>query len=489
MNKTMLGNSTKPFTNMSVYMVGIKGQGMTALAEILNSLGAKVWGVDTHEVFYTDEILNKLGIPFFEGFDAEHVSRDIQCVIHSAAYHPETHVELRRAQELDIPLLTYPEALGVLSKQYDFAGICGVHGKTTTTAMAGTLAKYLHLPATVLAGSQIPTFDNRSALVLGDKYFIAETCEYKRHFLVYTPRRIILTSVELDHTDYFKDLEDIYQAFEAYLLLLPAQGVIIYHADEPGASEVARRVRQKRSDLILIPYGKEAAGKFQVVDIQVKGTTTEFRLAGFISPFSLHIPGEHSVFNATAAIALMLTILKDEGITEQNAAFEQNLTAMQRALRDFAGSKRRSELVGEAADIMFLDDYAHHPTAVAKTLKGIKEYYPGRRLIVDFMSHTYSRTKTLLKEFGRCFDQADIVILHKIYASAREKFTGEINGEDLAREVALHRKPVYYFSEPAEAIPFLRELLKPGDIFITMGAGDNWHLGQKLYYTIQDVPS
>jgi UDP-N-acetylmuramate--alanine ligase len=470
-------SSAKSLANASIYMVGIKGQGMTALAEILSSNGAKVWGVDTHEVFYTDDILKKLGILFYEGFSTEHITPGIGAVIYSAAYNPETHVELKRARELSIPLMTYPQALGALSKQYDFAGISGVHGKTTTTAMAGTLVKYLNLPATVLAGSQIPTFDNRSALVQGHVYFIAETCEYKRHFLVYHPRRIILTSVELDHTDYFRDLEDMYDAFESYALLMPEEGVLIYHADEPGASLVAQRVKRKRADIRLIPYGKEAQGPYKVIDIRIKGLITEFTLAGFKESFSLRIPGEHSVYNATAALALVVDILNTGNHMEKTTA----LPLLHQALADFAGSKRRSEIIGTADGILFMDDYAHHPTAIYKTLKGIKDYYPDKRLVVDFMSHTYSRTKTLLKEFGSCFSPADIVILHKIYASAREKNIGDITGQDLAQEVALHHPQVHYFPELEDAVPYLKLLLKEHDIFITMGAGDNWHLSKNLF--------
>jgi len=155
-----------------------------------------------------------------------------------------------------------------------------------------------------------------------------------------------------------------------------------------------------------------------------------------------------------------------------------------RALSSFTGCRRRSEIVGEAGGILIMDDYAHHPTAIRKTLEGIRHFHPDRRLIVDFMSHTYSRTKALLPEFGQCFGFADRVLINKIYASAREKNEGGITGRDLYREVSLHHSRVTYIEEPMDAVPLLVSELKPGDLFLTMGAGDNWKIGQELFHQL-----
>ena len=191
-----------------IHLVGAKGTGVCALAELLVGAGAVVSGSDVEDVFYTDEVLAAIGVSVHP-FSASNVGRGLNLVIHSAAYRPDTHPELIRARELHIPVMTYPEALGSLSSTRDSSGICGVHGKTTTTALAGTIARSLGLPAAVLVGSAVGAFGGRSTLTLGSELLIAETCEYRRHFLCFRPRRIVLTSIEPDHQDYYPDYESI----------------------------------------------------------------------------------------------------------------------------------------------------------------------------------------------------------------------------------------------------------------------------------------
>ena len=332
-------------------------------------------------------------------------------------------------------------------------------------------------PATVLVGTEVPGFGNRSTLVQGDRYLVAETCEYRRHFLNFRPERIIITSVEPDHLDYFHDLEDILSAFEAYGRSLPFQGTLIYCADDPGACSAAARIFKRRDDLTLVPYGRTAAGAFRVVSEEQGQGVSRFRLAGLDCGFALRIPGEHSVLNAAAALALCTRLWEKE----RGSARGIDLAAAAAALEGFSGSRRRSEIVGEAGGVLFMDDYAHHPTAIEKTLAGIRSFHPGRRLIVDFMSHTYSRTRALLPEFGRCFGPADLVVLHRIYPSAREADTGTGLSEELYREVERHHSHVKYFEEPSAAVPWLKGELSRGDLFVTMGAGDNWKIGRELF--------
>jgi UDP-N-acetylmuramate--alanine ligase len=469
--------SKKNIRMMRIHMVGIKGVGMTALTEILNSYGAKITGSDTTEIFYTDEILKKMGINFFEDFLPEHITEDIDLVIHSMAYSKEQNKELKKANIFKIPILTYPQALGFLSQLADSSGISGVHGKTTTTAMAGTILRELKLPVTVLAGSEVPTFNYHSTYLGGDDYFVAETCEYQRNFLNFKPARIVITSIEEDHLDYFKDFKDIVSAFVSYANLLPRGGEVIYNYDDPGAREAVNQIVALRSDIQCIPYGRGADGAYQITGIEFQKEQTRFSLQGFKDSFIIKIPGTHSVFNATAALALCIQILK-KGKAKIS---ESDIRNIHKGLFDFKGSKRRSEIIGETHGILFMDDYAHHPTAILATLSGIKEYYPQRRIIVDFMSHTYSRTKALLTEFGKCFGPADEVVLHKIYASARERDTGEISGRNLFMEVKKNHNMVLYFEEIMDALPYLKKNLKAGDLFITMGAGNNWQITQRLY--------
>jgi len=450
---------------------------MAALGEILLSRGAEITGSDVAEKFYTDRILQELGIAYKESFSEKAIDRGIMLVIHSAAYSPSDNVELKAALSAGIPVISFPEALGDLSAQYDSSGISGIHGKTTTAAMAGILLKYLDLPATILVGSELAAFGGRSSLVRGDHYFVAETCEYRRHFLYFFPRRLVITNIEPDHLDYYHDQEDIISAFTSYALNLALKGALIYCADNAGALEAVKRVSRKRDDLRYIPYGLAAEGPYRLAEIKTAPGETSFQLAGIDRNFTMRIPGEHSALNAAAAIALVLEILKNE----RKEVIPSDWDKIGQALLDFTGLRRRSEVVGEARGVLFMDDYGHHPTEITKTLAGIKAFYPERRLVVDFMSHTYSRTKALLADFARSFGAADEVILHQIYASAREVKLPGISSEKLFREVAKHHTRVKYFHRALGALPYLTAGLKEGDLLITMGAGNNWELGKRLY--------
>ncbi len=472
----------KSLAGFKAYLVGIKGTGMAALAEILTTRGARVSGSDTGETFYTDAVLKRLGIPFTEGFDARNLPNDVQLVIHSAAYRRDENPELVAAAARSLPIVTYPEALGLLSQASDSSGISGVHGKSTTTAMCGAILKAWGSPATVLVGAEVPAFGSRSTLTQGDRYLVAETCEYRRHFLNFHPARIVITSVEPDHLDYFKGQDDLLDAFEEYGARLPRAGTLVYCADDPGARAAAARITARRPDVTALPYGRTAEGAYRIVDELSAEGSTSFALAGWQQRFTLRIPGEHSVLNAAAALALcgLLWSRKEHG------GAGPDLAAAAGALAAFSGSRRRSEILGEAAGVLFMDDYGHHPTAIRATLEGYRKFFPGRRLIVDFMSHTYSRTRALLGEFGRCFEPAHMVILHKIYASARESNEGGMTGRVLFEEVARHHGNVRYFEEPSDAAPFLRSELRPGDLLVTMGAGDNWKLGRALFEALKE---
>jgi UDP-N-acetylmuramate--alanine ligase len=463
----------------TVYFVGIKGTGVCALAELMHNVGVKVSGSDTTEVFYTDAILKELNIPYYENFDAAHIGANIDMVIHSAAYSADSNPELAQAQKLNIPVLKYTDALGAWSAKFDSTGVCGVHGKTTTTAICGVLMRAAAIPAQILTGSAAVDFGGRSTLSLGDKYFIAETCEYRSHFLSFHPKRIILTAVESDHQDFFPDYESIRDAFVEYCRLLPQGGQLIYCADDSGASEVARIIEKENRGVALVPYGFSAAGDWRVVSYNVENERAVFTISGISGDFKMRIPGRHQALNVAAALALTVSLMKEE-----NSFSDEKIQSIKTALENFRSTKRRSEIIGEAGGIIFMDDYGHHPTAIKTTLEGIKSFYPNRRLIVSFMSHTYTRTSALLDEFASCFNGADIVFFHKIYASARENYSGGVNGMTLYEKTAAVRggeSKTFYVDEPDDAFEPLCEMLKPGDIFLTLGAGNNWTLGEKLF--------
>jgi UDP-N-acetylmuramate--alanine ligase len=462
-----------------VYFIGIKGTGMCALAELLVNSGCRVSGSDRDEVFYTDGILRELGIPYHESFAPEHIQAGIDLVVYSAAYSFDTNPEMAEARNRGIPMLKYADALGAYSAGFDASGIAGVHGKTTTTAMAGAMIRGVGLPAQVLAGSAVSAFGGRSTLNLGNKYFVAETCEYRKHFLAFHPRRVVLTSVEGDHQDFYPTYGSIRDAFIEYVRLLPPGGELIYCADDPGAREVAERIAGEGRGVTLIPYGFTAPGDFGICAFQVSGERLRVKVRGFPGELLLRLPGRHSALDATAALALTDSLVKNEG-----GWTGEKREKLRLALEEFRGSRRRSEIVGEYGGILFMDDYGHHPTALRTTLEGLKEFYPQRRLVVSFMSHTYTRTASLLDEFAASLEKADIVFLHKIYASARESYHGGVTGRTLFEKTRTLRDGVYYVDEPEDAVEMLKEMLKPGDLFLTLGAGDNWKLGKILadYY-------
>ncbi|MDD7416579.1 MAG: UDP-N-acetylmuramate--L-alanine ligase [Treponemataceae bacterium] len=492
----------KDLNNVHLHFVGIKGTGMVALVEICVSRGAIITGSDVAERFYTDEILENLNIkPTL--FSSDNVTQDIDIVIYSAAYKLDENVELIQATKLNIPCILYSDALGEISSLAYSCGIAGVHGKTTTTGLVGTIIKGLNLPAQVLAGSAIKSFGN-CTLSIGHKYFVAETCEYQRHFMAFHPQNIILTSVESDHQDYYPTFEDIQNAFVDYGCLLPKNGNLIYCADDKGATETAKIIKSKRDDINLIPYGFSAQGNYKILYkmIPIGSVKQVFELGlhpGF--KFELTVPGDHNVLNSAAAIALTQILLcnhyekKDfsEFSAEEQTRF---LEATKKALESFTGSKRRSEIVSSfknknGLECVVIDDYGHHPTAINTTINGIKSFYKNKYIIVDFMSHTYSRTAALLDEFASSFKWADEVILHKIYSSARENPAEfpNISGKILFKKTKSFNegKTVSYFEEVLEATDYVTELMnKPlpecydGYVLVTMGAGDNWKLGRAV---------
>lgn len=476
-----------------IHLVGAKGTGMAALAEILASQGCSLSGSDSAEVFYTDAILRSLGILPSVGFEASQLPPGTELVIHSAAYSRQDNPQLLAAILAGIPVMSYPEALGLLSGTMKSTAIAGVHGKTTTTAMSGAVVAALGIDATVLAGSSVSSFGGHSTLIRGSVAFVAETCEYRRHFLHFHPSRMVVTSVEPDHQDYYPRYEDILAAFVEFGRLLPASGVFIYCADDPGASEVASILREERPDLAFVPYGHKAEGMWRLENFATRKAEATFSLAGIPGLFRLHVPGHHLALDATAAAIVGLSLLaerecasecpvdKGTGLPFGWTPSGEAIAALREAIAAFSGSKRRSEILGEAGGVLFMDDYGHHPTAIRETVKGIREFWPDRRLIVDFMSHTYSRTRSLFADFARCLDEADIVILHKIYASAREAISTDLSGRDLCDAISSGRDKVLYFEEPDGAFGELRSLLRPGDLFLTMGAGDNWKLGAALF--------
>ena len=486
----------RDFRGLHIHFVGIKGTGMAALVEILHHNGALITGSDVSERFYTDEILDKLGITALP-FSEKNITDDIQYVIYSSAYSLEKNPDLIEASRRKLPLLLYTEALGAVSRTAYSAGVCGVHGKTTTTGLTGTVLEQLDLPSQVLAGSIIASFDASCTMTSptfpgnGQHYFVAETCEYQRHFMSFSPQKLILTSVESDHQDYYPTYEDIRAAFVDYICKLPQGGDLIYCADDAGACDTVSIASKKRPDLNLIPYGVTAEGDYKISFGEVRSGHQYFTLSS-LGECAISVPGSHNVRNATAAAALAVQLLKADG---KNPA--EYTEAIKKGLVTFAGGKRRSEIVGKAKtalgeDVIFIDDYGHHPTAIKTTLEGLRAFYKNHKIIVDFMSHTYTRTAALLEEFASSFAAADVVIINKIYGSAREDAScANVTGAILAERTRAHHDCVIYAEEFDQAVEKGLSLLKEpsgksdGYLFVTMGAGNNWQVGKRILEALQ----
>ena len=462
----------------NIHLVGAKGTGMAALAEILAARGASLSGSDVAESFPTQAMLDRLGLRPGVGFAAADLPADTDWVIHSAAYDRGDNPQLLAAAARGVPLSSYPEALGELSRSARSVAVSGVHGKTTTAALCGLLVEALGLPATVLTGTGVANFGGRATLIGGADYLIAETCEYRNHFVNFQPSHVVITAVELEHVDAFPTHAALVAAFSDFAGSLPRGGSVIFCADDAGAAEVARMVAAERPDLRMQPYGESASGPLRIDSLRTAPGAVRFTLDCLAEPVGLSVPGRHNAANAAAAVGVARVLLAERGRPLSGA----QQSAVVRALGRYQGGKRRAEVVGECGGILVIDDYAHHPTELVTTLAGLRAFYPNRRIVVDFMSHTYSRTAALIADFATAFGDADEVVLHPVYASAREcsSATPEQAGRDLYDAVAGYHPRVRWCATLSEASASLVATLRSGDLLVTMGAGDNWRVGVEV---------
>src|SRR3989344_3359109 len=425
-----------------IHFIGIGGIGMSALARMM--LGRlwqkKVSGSDLTLSDITEE-LQKLGAKVCEGNRAENIPENTELVVHTAAV-AENNPELVEAKRRGLPTLSYPELLGLVSHDYYTVAISGTHGKTTTTGMVATLLIDTDKEPTVVIGSLLksPKTAERSNFIAGmGKYFVAEACEYKRSFLELSPTILAITNIDNDHLDYYRDLADIQSAFHALALKVPAEGFVVANAKDPVLKPVLEGIAAK-----VVDYTKYIP----------------------MPPLPLQVIGFHNQLNAAVALAIagILAIPKAEAAA---------------ALQTFPGTWRRFEYKGKTTNgTLVYDDYAHHPTEIKATLKAAHEQFLDKKIIVAFQPHLYSRTKLLLNDFAKSFGDADEVLLAPIYA-ALEPADPSISSDILAKEIAKTGKKVT--SLPSfDAVESFMEGLGAEDLFITMGAGDVFKIGEKL---------
>ncbi len=471
----------------NLFFVGIKGTGTSGLAEILLRRGASVVGSDGDEQFYTDTLLRQIGIRI-TSFSPDEIHENIDMVVYSAAYSLETHPQLVKARNMGIPCVSYFEALGIIASKSKVCAICGTHGKTSTTALLGTLAKEFQISATTLTGGGVSSFGGHSVYMGGEEFFIVESCEYRKHFLNFFPHITVVTSLEGDHFDsYLGGIEELKGSFEAFLLQIQPHGHCMFFADDSNVVEVVDRVKTRRPDITYTPYGSTAQGDFCIEQSQLLTGKTVISLRGVQKPLEIRFPGAHTGCNVAGSLGAITKMVNQADQSVGDLSFK----TIQMGLFAFCGVSRRSEVVGVTRGITILDDYGHHPTEMLTTLQGFRSFYGNPRIILSFMSHTYTRTAALFEEFAKVLQEPDILYLHRIYGSAREQMSDlAVSGESLYQETlnqGRSRINTMYIDDPLDAVePILREL-QEGDLFITMGAGDNWTLGRAVLKGLEEL--
>ena len=450
-------------TPANLHFTGIGGISMSALAEIMISRGFTVTGSDSHESKITDH-LESLGAKIFYNQVAGNISSDIDVLIYTAAI-KQDNPELVKAKELGIPLLTRAEFLGQIMLNYPMAiGVSGTHGKTTTTSMLSQIMLEGNTDPTILVGGIMPAIHGNTRVGHSDK-LITEACEYTNSFLSFKPNMAIILNVASDHLDFFKDLDDIRHSFRKFAELVPDDGFLVINSDIDNLEYFTDGLKCKvitvgsdpaKSDYSAtnIEFDQFAKGSY---DLVVNGEKS-FHVA-------LNVTGEHNIYNSLAAIAAAHAM----GISDEN---------IKAGLTQYGGTDRRFQYKGKVGDVTIIDDYAHHPDEITATIKTAK-HYPHKKMWVVFQPHTYSRTKSLLPEFGKALKEADAVVLADIYA-AREKDTLGVSSLDVKKEIEKYGTEVHYYPSFSEIENFLLESCSPGDLLITMGAGDVVKIGEHL---------
>lgn len=455
-----------------VYFVGIKGSGIISLVEIMHHWGKVVSGSDVAEKFFTDEILDRLQIQYYEGFSQDNLNREagIDLVIYSTAYNPENNEELQAAKTRGLLCLSYPEAVGAIMQTKFSLAVCGTHGKTTTTAMLTLALQAAGADPTAIIGSKINQLGS-SGLVGESQYLVVEADEYQNKFLHYNPMAVILTSLDFDHPDFFPTFENYKETFQRFVAKIPAHGFLVVWGGSVDTLDVAKFAKCK-----VIVYGdfeNQEPATFGQSDLE-RRIRDEFQQLGkdnieFVAmpaDLNLQIPGKHNRLNATAVLACCRQLKLDEA-------------KVLASLQSYQGTARRFERLGQYNGAQIIDDYAHHPEEIRATLAAAREVYPNEHLICVFHPHTFTRTKALLEDFSQSFSDCSEVIVLDIYGSAREN-QGEIHAQDLVNKIKMYQPNVEYLATIDDAYENLKKRLGDNDVLITMGAGNVNELAKKL---------
>ncbi len=446
-----------------LHFIGIGGIGMSGIAEILLDQGFRVSGSD-RALSEVTERLQQLGAQVFEGHRAENVGADVDTVVYSSAVAPD-NPELVEALQRKIPVVRRAEMLAEVMRLKYGIGIAGTHGKTTTTSMISLVLMEGGLDPTVIVGGKLSGLGGTNARLGKGEFIVVEADEFDRSFLSITPTIAVLTTLETDHLDCYRDLEDIKGAFIQFASKVPFYGFIVLSLDEPALLDIMPQLSKKK----IVTYGLNPQADVQAVDIRHKENVSIYMLVQNgedLGQIALQVPGKHNVQNSLAAVAVGLQL----GIP-----FEKIKTGIEK----FTGVYRRWEKKGEVDGITVYDDYAHHPTECRATLSGVKSGWR-RRVVCVFQPHLYSRTRDFYEEFGKSFLLSDVLIVTDIYPAREEPIQG-ITGELIVNAAKQYgHKEVHYVQDKKRIPEVLRSLTRSGDIVITMGAGDIWKYGEEF---------
>lgn len=442
---------------------------MSSLAMMLHQSGYRVTGSDLANSALIDT-LRRAGIAVAIGHSAANVEAAALVVRSSAV--PEENPEVARARQLGREVLKHSEMLGRLSQVRRTLAVAGTHGKTTTTAMLATILIHAGLDPTVLVGGVLSSLGSGARLGQSE-YLVVEADEFDRRFLELHPEIAVVNNVEPDHLDYYGSMDAIREAFEAFARLVPEDGWLIVNADNPGARELAESRAERTITFGLSPLANWYAANVIPND---DGGSDFYVYANDhpVGQFHLRVPGRHNVSNALAAAVAAGRVGVDQGTAAE-------------ALDSFTGVGRRLERLGEARGVVVLDDYAHHPTKVRASLSGLREHHPGR-IICLFQPHHYHRLNSLFEDFAQAFADADVVVLVDVYQPAgRGPEAGERTSADLA--TAIRGPRVTHIANLDAATDEVARVARPGDIIVTMGAGDVTNAGAKLLRILRERTS
>lgn len=447
-----------------IHFVGIGGIGMSGIAEILLDQGFTVTGSD-RALGEVTERLQRLGAKISEGHHAENLYDDVDVVVYSSAVGPD-NPELVEARRRNIPMIRRAEMLAEVMRLKYGIGIAGTHGKTTTTSMISLILIEGGLDPTVIVGGKLSGLGGTNARLGHGEFIVVEADEFDRSFLSITPTIAVLTTLETDHLDCYRDLEDIKSAFIQFANKVPFYGFIVLCLDEPALQDIMPHLSKKS----ILTYGFSPQADLQAIEMVQHENNTQFtvvRDGGEIGQVMLQIPGSHNVQNALAAIAVGLKL---------GVPFDK----VKAGIEKFTGVYRRWEKKGESGGIMVYDDYAHHPTECRATLAGAKGGWRRKRVVCVFQPHLYSRTRDFYEEFGKAFLLSDVLVVTDVYAAREEPIQG-ITGELIANAARQYgHKDVLYLPDVKKLPEALMKIARKDDIIITMGAGDVWKYGEEF---------